>query len=131
MFHLVILLLTETWFMQVVTPDAIIKDVAPPECRQSGTKKKGGGVTFITRDGIKVSRLKLNCKPKTFENLAVRLVVCSRRFNVAGVYRPPKSSSVTEFTDELSTVPQSHPLLRSSLMSYQPSPKVILCYGVH
>ena len=56
-----VLLLTETWFMQHIMPNTMIKGLVPlgysvvKEGRTKGAKKRGGGISIIVDDGIRSS----------------------------------------------------------------------------
>jgi len=86
-----LLAITETWIKND-HPDTIKLDLCPPGYSVTHTHrptdKTGGGVALIVRSDIKVCRIHLNCSYKSFEVLAVHLLVNSTRLNIDVLYRP-------------------------------------------
>jgi len=86
-----LLAITETWIKND-HPDTVKLDLCPPGYSVTHTHrptdKTGGGVALIVRSDIKVCRIHLNCSYKSFEVLAVHLLVNSTRLNIDVLYRP-------------------------------------------
>ena len=100
--------LTETW-LRGDDPPAILQDLAPAGYsvihfhRGVKGKSRGGGISFIFREGLSVSALDLKFKPKFFELLTVKLCDGNRRVNISILYRPPPAPT-SPFFDELNSL---------------------------
>jgi hypothetical protein len=114
-----LLVVTETW-MRSTHPEAITKGVAPQgydvihSFRDSGDR--GGGVALIYSDELQASKLTMSTVASSFEHLVAKVTMRHGRVNLAGIYRPPSTSScgapvgqfcteLGDFLDELLALP--------------------------
>ena len=107
-----ILALSETW----LTPDTLpstLNSLTPPNFTLIHNPRpvgRGGGVGFIYRSYLKVSRVNIPSFT-SFESICIRLSISSSSFILLTIYRPPSTSLPTfiaEFSallDFLSSVP--------------------------
>ena len=111
--------LTETW-LRSSDPPAIQQDIAPQGFsalhyfRDGRKKSRGGGISMVFKDGLRVKKSKLNFKPKTFELLSVTIANKNELINVSTIYRPPPSPTAqffeefNSFCDHLESLPGKH-----------------------
>ena len=123
--NLDLLSLTETWIMDSAPP-SVKDDIAPPGFkslhmhRRSHKHTRGGGLAVVFRDGliVKPHSMAGSFSPRTFE-LQLLSITSSSSFTLLNIYRPPSSSSILDFCDELSDI-------LSDLMSRSTN-RVIVC----
>jgi len=109
--NLDVLSLTETW-ISASAPPSVRDDIAPPGFKSLHTHRRsqkhvrGGGLAVVFRDGvcIKPHTLDSTLVPRTFELQLLNVSCSSAAFTLMNIYRPPSSSSIMDFCDELSDI---------------------------
>jgi len=105
-----LLAVTETW-VNSDSPEVQKRDVAPEgysithahrdRSHNGGKKHRGGGVALIHREDIRIKVLPSPSVVTSFEILLVK-IISAIDLTLAIIYRPPNSSNVTEFIQDVS-----------------------------